>query len=144
MSQVGLLHAQAYIRSLPADQRSALADPVTREVELARHGIDTSNLTEEEWQVLQAEITGVDANAVPQAVQAQPSEIISRPNLQQEVQHVLDTDQRICDWAIDALAAGPVVTLTGTVNRREDKQLVEQIVRAIPGVSAVVNDIEIV
>jgi hypothetical protein len=67
MSQLALLHAQAYIRSLPPEQRKALADPATLEVELALHGIDTNGLSVDEMQTLHDEITGVphsDASAV--------------------------------------------------------------------------------
>lgn len=171
MSEVSLLHAQAYIRSLPADQRKALMDPATLEVELAKHGIDTMKLTPEEKEVLRYEITdgggapgavsqpgqvatasGVSPQAVLAAessgvgsppVQASTPTITDRGDLQQRIQTVLDTDQRICDFSIDALVSGPMVTLTGMVRKPDQKRLVEQIVREIPGVTSIVNDIQV-
>ena len=143
MSQVALLHAQAYIRSLPVDQLRALQDPATMELELARQGIDTRNLTADEMQLLQEEIATVGHGEAPRPIQQEQVGGASQADLQQRVQLALDTDQRISDCGIDALVSGPVVTLTGTVSNRAQKQMAEEIVRSLPGVATVVNDIQI-
>jgi hypothetical protein len=141
MSQLALLHAQAYIRSLPPDQRRVLADPAILEVELALHGLDTKDLSADEMQMLLEEITGIPRGDGSPPSQQEPTGAASHDDLAQRIQQVLDTDQRICDWPIDALVTGPVVSLTGAVRTREEKRLVEDIIRSIPGVAAVVNDI---
>ena len=76
-------------------------------------------------------------------MQASTPAVTGHGDLQQRIQHVLDTDKRICDFSIDALVSGPLVTLTGMVRKPDQKRLVEQIVRQIPGVTSIVNDIQV-
>jgi hypothetical protein len=142
MSEVDLLHAKAFVRSLPAEQRKILEDPDALEINLAMHDIDTKKLSADEMQALWAEI-GDGNGSSPKVTPSEQSTSSSHDNVQQRIQEVLDTDPRIRDWAIDALVAGSIVTLTGVVSSRQQKGIVEQVVHEVPGVTAVVNDIEI-
>lgn len=65
-------------------------------------------------------------------------------NLQHEVQTALMNDDRLRDSAIEVLDSNGVITLRGTVPTREARDRAEAIVRGVPGVKSVINEIDVV
>jgi osmotically-inducible protein OsmY len=63
--------------------------------------------------------------------------------LRDAVQRALDGNHNIEATGIAVVAADGLITLTGFVNSYTDKLTIEQIVKRVPGVRAIANDLEV-
>lgn len=65
-------------------------------------------------------------------------------DLQHQVQDALMEDKHTRDFGIEVLDSNGVITLRGTVPTREARDRAEAIVRGVPGVTSVINEIDVV
>lgn len=82
--------------------------------------------------------------AVVNQLAVEPIVIPTDVNLVLNVENALSLDSATEAYEIDVLAVDGVVTLTGTVESWQEKQLTEDVAKSVQGVTEVINDIEIV
>jgi len=65
-------------------------------------------------------------------------------DLQHQVQDALMVDVHMRDHGIEVLDSNGVITLRGTVPSVEARERAETIVRGVPGVTSVINELDVV
>jgi hypothetical protein len=68
---------------------------------------------------------------------------VGHSELAQQVRAVLQEDSRTRDAAVDVVDEGGTVTLTGTVDTDDTRQVVEEIIEQQEGVIQVINELRI-
>lgn len=86
----------------------------------------------------------VGVRAVVNRIQVEPPMSLSDAKLAKNVRDALLYDPATDSYEVSAEARNGVVTLTGTVESWQEKQLCETVTKGVPGVAAVKNDIDIV